>query len=120
HVDGESLERPVHAAQPQDRVRRAGRLVEERRLGVLADLGAHPVAELHRDLDVTALVPALPRHVELERERRLLVVEVEGGATRALARLDLTGDDAVHQVAGPVARRGTLGLASRGADLALP
>ena len=40
-------------------------------LGVLTDLGAHVVAELHRDLAVARLVPALAGHVELELERRL-------------------------------------------------
>ncbi|HEV7761348.1 MAG TPA: hypothetical protein VGO78_20225, partial [Acidimicrobiales bacterium] len=99
-VDREALERAVDAGEPHDRVVGAGGLVEERLLGELADLRTHPVAELHRDLAVAGLVPALARHVELQRERRLLVVEVEGGATRALERLDLTGEDAVHQVAG--------------------
>ena len=70
HVDRETFERAVDAGEPQDRVGGAGRLVEERGLGELADLGAHPVAELHGDLDVAGLVPALAGHVELERERR--------------------------------------------------
>src|SRR4029079_5190424 len=94
----------------QDRVRGARGLEQEGGLGELTDLGAHPVAELHGDLDVASLIPALPGHVQLEGERRFVVVEVEGGATGALERLDLTGEDAVHQVAGPVRGGGTARL----------
>ena len=68
HVDGEALEGPVHAGQPEHRVGVAGGLEERDGLAVLADLGAHVVAELHRDLDVAGLVPALAGHVELQRE----------------------------------------------------
>ena len=67
-VDGQALERPVHAGEAQHGVGVAGGLVEERRLGELADLGAHPVAELDGDLAVAGLVPALAGHVELELE----------------------------------------------------
>ena len=70
HVDGEALERAVHAAEAQHRVGVARGREEERRLGVLTDLGAHVVAELDRDLAVAGLVPALARHVELQLERR--------------------------------------------------
>ena len=70
HVDREALERAVHAAEAQHRVGVARGREEERRLGVLTDLGAHVVAELDRDLAVAGLVPALARHVELELERR--------------------------------------------------
>ncbi len=108
-VDREAFERTVHAAEAQDRVGVARRLVEERRLAVLADLGAHVVAELHRDLAVAGLVPALAGHVELELERRFVVVEVEAGAARALERLDLTDEDAVHQRAGTLGRGRTVG-----------
>src|SRR3546814_12110027 len=59
HVDGEPLERTVHPGEPQDRIRVAGRLVEEGVLGELADVGAHVVAELDGDLAVASLVPAL-------------------------------------------------------------
>ena len=72
HVDGEALEGAVHAGEAQHRVGVAGRLVEEGVLGELADLGAHPVAELDGDLAVAGLVPALAGHVELELERRLV------------------------------------------------
>src|SRR5436190_3553044 len=41
HVDGEAFERAVDAGEPQQRVLGAGRLVEERGLTELADLGAH-------------------------------------------------------------------------------
>ena len=50
HVDRQTFERTVDAAEPQDRVGRTRGLVEEGGFRVLADLGAHPVAELHRDL----------------------------------------------------------------------
>ena len=77
-----------------------------RLLGELADLGAHVVAELAGDLDVAGLVPALPGHVELQRERRLLAavagVEVPARAAGALEGLDLADEDAVHQPAGVV------------------
>ena len=66
------------------------------------DVGAHVVAELDRDLDVTSLVPALPSHVELQRERDLVEVVVERGAAGALERLDLADEDAVHLPAGAV------------------
>ena len=97
HVDRQAFERAVHAAQAQHRVGVARGGEQERRLGVLADLGAHVVAELHGDLAVTGLVPALARHVELELERRTVVVEVVTRATGTFERLDLTDEDAVHQ-----------------------
>ena len=104
HVDGEAFEGPVHAGEAQHRVGVARRLVEQRLLGELADLGAHVLGELHRDLDVAGLVPALPGHVELQLERRLVAavagVEVPAGAAGALERLDLADEDAVHQLRG--------------------
>ncbi len=52
---------------------------------------------------MASLVPALPGHVELELERHTPVaaarLEVPTGAPRALERLDLTHEDAVHQAA---------------------
>src|SRR5207302_6494709 len=76
--------------------------------GELADLCAHPVTELHRDLAVTGLVPALPGHVELQLEGNLVAagahVVVPARATSALQRLQLAHEDAVHQVAGPLRR----------------
>ena len=59
---------------------------------------------------MTGLVPALAGHVELELERRLVRtlagVEVPARAARALKRLDLAHEDAVHQLAGRVRRVG--------------
>ena len=77
HVDGEAFEGAVDAGQPEHRVGVAGGLEQRDGLAVLADLGPHVVAELHRDLDVAGLVPALAGHVELQRERDLV-----GGRSR--------------------------------------
>ena len=61
---------------------------------------------------MSSLVPALPRHVELQRERRLLAtvagVEVPTRASRTFERLDLADEDAVHQAASRVGRVGIL------------
>ena len=57
------------------------------------------------------LVPALPGHVELERERRVVRtvagLEVPARAAGALERLHLAHEDAVHQRARRVGRVGT-------------
>src|SRR5581483_1145738 len=57
--------------------------------------------------------PALPGHVELERERHILTagagVEVVARAPRAFEGLDLAHEDAVHQLAGGVGRVGIVG-----------
>src|SRR5437667_6518540 len=119
HVDRQALERTVHAREAQQRILRAGRLVEERRLAELADLGAHVLGELHRDLAVARLVPRLPGPVELELERHVLVVEVERGAAGSFEGLELAHEDAVHQLAGPVGCRRALGLELGGAGVAL-
>ena len=62
---------------------------------------------------MASLVPALPGHVELQRERRLVVGvasrEVPAGAAGALERLDLADEDAVHEGAGRIGRVGALG-----------
>ncbi len=62
---------------------------------------------------MAGLVPALPGHVELERERRLVVAvsrgEVPAGAAGAFERLDLADEDAVHQRAGGIGRVGARG-----------
>ena len=104
HVDRQTLECPVDAGEAQDRIRVAGGLVQQRLLGELADLGTHVLAELDADLDVARLVPALPGHVELQPERRLVAclteIEVEARAAGALERLDLADEDAVHQARG--------------------
>ena len=101
HVDGQALEGAVHTTQPEDRVLVAGGLEQHHLLAELADLRAHVLGELHRDLDVTGLVPALARHVELQLERRLVAtaarVEVPARAARALEGLDLAHEDAVHE-----------------------
>ena len=44
HVDGEAFEGPVDAGEAQHRIGVAGRLEQERVLGELTELGAHPVA----------------------------------------------------------------------------
>ena len=53
---------------------------------------------------MAGFVPALPGHVELQRERRLVVAvagrEVPAGAAGAFERLDLADEDAVHQARG--------------------
>jgi hypothetical protein len=114
HVDGEALEGAVDAGEAQHGVGVAGGFVEERRLAVLADAGAHPLAQLDRDLAVAGFVPALAGHVELQLERHgvglllgdLAHREVPARATGALERLDLADEDAVHQLAGGVGRIG--------------
>ena len=114
HVDGKALERPVHAGEAQDRVLVARRFEQQRLLGELAELGAHVIGELHRDLDVASLVPALPGHVELELERDLALaaagLEVPTRAPGALERLDLADEDAVHQAASAVGSLGDPGI----------
>ena len=108
HVDGQALERPVDTGQTKDGVGVAGGLEQQGLLGELADLGAHVLGELHRDLHVAGLVPALAGHVELELERDRIALgadgEVPAGATGALERLDLAHEDAVHQAAGGIRR----------------
>ncbi len=101
-VDGEALECTVHAGETEHRVGVAGSLEQRDGLGVLADLGAHVVAELDRDLDVAGFVPALPSHVELQREGDLVEVVVVGRAAGALEGLDLADEDAVHLAAGAI------------------
>ena len=101
-VDGQAFEGAVHAGETEHRVGVARGLEQRDGLGVLADVGAHVVAELDRDLDVASLVPALAGHVELQRERDLVEVVVERGAAGALERLDLADEDAVHLPAGAV------------------
>src|SRR5262249_47312808 len=100
------LERAVDTGQPQDGIRIAGGLVEQGLLGELADLRTHVLTELDADLDVPSLVPALPGHVELEAEWRLVAslaeIEVEARTPGALERLDLADEDAVHQSPGVV------------------
>ena len=117
HVDGEALEGPVHAGEAQHGIGVAGRLEQQRLLGELADLGAHVLGELDRDLDVAGLVPALAGHVELHGEGHVVAagagVEVVAGATGALERLDLAHEDAVHELAGGVGRVGILRLEGR-------
>ena len=106
HVDGQTFEGAVHAGEAQDGIGVARRFVEQHLLAELADLRAHVLAELAADLDVTGFVPALPSHVELQRERRFLAavagVEVPARAAGAFERLDLADEDAVHQPAGTV------------------
>ena len=65
------------------------------------------------------LVPALARHVELQLERRGLVVEVVTGATRAFERLDLTDEDAVHQRTRTLTGGGTVDAHLGGTGVAL-
>ncbi len=57
-----------------------------------------------------SLVPALPGHVELHRQRSLGSGVVERRAPGALERLDLADEDAVHLPAGPVERLARLGI----------
>ena len=73
HVDGEAFERPVDAGEAQHRIGVARGLEQQDLLGELADLGAHVLAELDRDLAVASLVPALTRHVELQLEGHLVL-----------------------------------------------
>src|SRR5262249_462424 len=119
HVDRQPLGAAVPAVRAQQRSPGARGLVEDRRLADLADLGAHVLGELDRDLAVARLVPRLTGHVELELERHVLVVEVEGRAAGALERLELAHEDAVHQLTGPVGGGGTLGLELGRAGVAL-
>ena len=106
-VDGQALQRPVDAGQAEDGIRVAGGLVEQRLLGELADGRPHVLRQLAGDLDVASLVPALPRHVELEGQGGVLPpvarLEVPAGATGTLERLDLAHEDAVHERAGVLA-----------------
>jgi hypothetical protein len=115
HVDREALERPVDTGEPQHGVGVARRLVEERGLAELTDLGAHVLAELHRDLAVAGLVPALAGHVELEGEGRTVGagLEVPTGAAGALEGLDLADEDAVHEAPGRVGGLGPIGREAR-------
>src|SRR5205814_4004770 len=106
HVDGEALDTPVDRSETQGGVGVAGSGVEAAALAELTDLGAHPLGQLHRDLDVPGLVPRLASHVELEGEGRFIRVEVPDGAAGTLEGLDLTHEDAVHERAGPVGRVG--------------
>src|ERR1700694_2083812 len=76
---------------------------QRHRLRVFADLDTHVVTELHADLDVSGLVPALAGHVEVHRERHAIGVVVKRGAPGALKRLDLAHEDAVHLTPRPVA-----------------
>ena len=108
HVDGQAFERAVHAGEAQHGIGVARCLVQQRLLAELADLRAHVVAELAADLDVASFVPALPGHVELQRERRFVAavagVEVPARPAGAFERLDLADEDAVHQTTSAVGR----------------
>src|SRR5262249_51333467 len=117
-VDGEPFERAVHAGEAQHGVLVAGRFEQERRLAELADLRTHPLAELHRDLDVARLVPTLPGPFELERERSLIIVEVPARPARTLEGLDLADEDAVHQAACTFRRVEALGAQAAGTFVA--
>ena len=57
-------------------------------------VAAAVLEQLLVDLHVARLVPALARHVHLELPRR--VGEVPERAARALERLELADEDAVH------------------------
>jgi len=99
--DGEALEGAVDAGQPEDRVGVAGRLVEEGRLGELADLGPHPLAELDRDLGVAA---------SSQHWRAMSSLRANGASSsskshtsaRPFQGLYLADEDAVHHLAGGV------------------
>ena len=106
-----SIARPfegaVDAGQAQHRVGAARRLEQHGVLGELADLGAHPVAQLDADLDVAGLVPAwramssLSANGTASGRGRVAAgragLEVVARAAGALERLDLADEDAVHQ-----------------------
>ena len=107
-VDRQPFEGAIDSAQTQHRVGVARSREEKGRFGVFADLAPHMVAELHRDLTVARLVPALACHVELQRERCVVEVEVVARATGAFECLDLADEDAMHQRAGPFGGRGAV------------
>ena len=96
--------------ETEDRVAVARRFEQRHGLAPLADLAAHVVAELHADLDVASLVPALPSHVELHRKRGLFRGVVECRSTRTLQCLDLADEDAVHLASGSIAHLRRLGI----------
>ena len=98
HVDGQTFESAVHATQAEDGIVGTSGLEEEGVLGELAQLDAHVVEQLHRDLAVAGLVPRLAGHVELELVRRVgIVLEVVGSAAGSFQSLDLAHEDAVHE-----------------------
>ena len=104
HVDGQAFESAVHASETQHRIGAARRFEQHGVLGVLADLAAHPIAELHADFYVTSFVPTLAGHVELQRKRSLGAgFEIPAGAPGAFERLDLAHKNAVHQAACTIA-----------------
>ena len=107
HVDGQTLECPVHAGEAEHRVGMAGGLEQGNGFAELTDVGAHVVAEFQTDLHMAGFIPALAGHVELHGERCFVGGVVERSAASALERLDLAHEDAVHLPTGAVGAFGT-------------
>ena len=102
HIDRQAFQRAIDTSETKHGIGVAGSLEQGDGLAELADVGAHVVAEEQADLDVASFVPALARHVQLQRERRLGGGVVERSAAGAFHGLDLADEDAVHLPPRPI------------------